>query len=84
MFCEGEHEVGERVFGVELGLGFQPQRCQHFRSLLLGLCRAAAHRGIGRTGFTLGTGAGVAPRAKTIPTLQHMEPANMTPSLGGG
>lgn len=34
-------------------------------------------------GFTLRTGAGVAPRAKTTPTLQHMEPANMTPALGG-
>ena len=33
-------------------------------------------------GFTLRTEAGVTSRAKTTPTLQHMDPANMTPALG--
>lgn len=37
---------------------------------------------MGRMGLSLRTGAGVAPRAKTTPTLQHMDPANMTPVLG--
>lgn len=78
--CEGEHEVAEWVFSVRVGLGFQLQHCQHFPSFAW---LSAAHRAQGRMGFALRTGAGVTPRAKTTPTLQHMKPENMTPVLSG-
>ena len=65
------------------GLDFQLQPCQHFRSFRLTLRHSVAHRASGGMGFTLRTGAGFAPCAKTTLTLQHMEPANMTPALGG-
>ncbi|KAF3834857.1 hypothetical protein F7725_027415 [Dissostichus mawsoni] len=71
-------ERGRRraVEGADVCEG-EHEHCQHFHSF-----RPSLRPTMGRMGFTLRTGAGVAPRAKTTPTLQHMDPANMTPALG--
>lgn len=80
--CEGEHELADWVFSVRAGLGFLLQRCQHFHSFAWLCVTLRPIHALGRMGFALRTGAGVAPCAKTTLTLQHMEPANMTPVLG--
>lgn len=81
--CEGVHEVADWVFNVRVGLGFQLQHCQHVHFFCRALRYSAAHNTSVKMRFTLRTEAGAAPSAKTTLTLQHMEPANMTPTFGG-
>lgn len=81
--------VAERVLGVESGSGFQPQPCQHFRPLLVGFtsrcCSPPCNRRDGvRPQNRSWRHTAHPPLARTVPTLQHMEPANTTPSPGAG